>query len=333
MRQVNIGGVLVIQHGTYHAFNISDPKSRNIHKASVRDRLLHHAIHRKLYPFFDKKFISDSYSCRVGKGTHRAIDRFRAYAYCVSRNHTHTVWTLKCDIRKFFASVDQRILLDIIVRHIHDPDTAWLVGQIVSSFNSGKSCKGLPLGNLTSQLLANIYMNEFDQFVKHTLKAKHYVRYADDFMFLSRDEEWLASFIPRIAEFLKLRLALSLHPNKVSIKSFASGVDFLGWIHFSITTVFYEPLSNERCCGWWKKRKKEKKSCSHTSDYSCMETLRNYEHKSKEWSRKNNGESHARLRAGFGAYAWEPRFLACGTLPPLVSEASNNSPATKGFLM
>jgi retron-type reverse transcriptase len=219
-------------HGSYHAFNISDPKARNIHKASVRDRLLHHAIHRKLYPYFDKKFINDSYSCRVGKGTHKAIDRFRAHAYRVSKNHTKICWVLKCDIRKFFASIDQRVLLDIFARYEHDSDTIWLINQIVCSFNSDRSSKGLPLGNLTSQLLVNIYMNEFDQFIKHKLKAKYYIRYADDFVFLSRNKKWLESLIPHIANFLDSKLALTLHPDKVYIKSFASGVDFLGWIHF-----------------------------------------------------------------------------------------------------
>ena len=219
-------------HSSYHAFNISDPKPRNIHKASVRDRLLHHAIHRKLYPYFDKKFIHDSYSCRVGKGTHKALDQFRTYAYQVSENHTKTCQVFKCDIRKFFASVDQQLLMKIFARYIHDPDTVWLINQIVSSFDSGKNNKGLPLGNLTSQLLVNIYMNEFDQFAKHTLKVKCYIRYADDFVFFSRDKEWLESLIPRIADFLDTKLALSLHPDKVYIKSFASGVDFLGWVHF-----------------------------------------------------------------------------------------------------
>jgi len=219
-------------HGSYHAFNISDPKPRNIHKASVRDRLLHHAIHRELYPYFDRKFIPDSYSCRVGKGTHKALDQFCTYAYQVGKNHTKTCWVLKCDIRRFFASVDQQILMDIFARHIHDSDIVWLIDRIVSSFSSGISGKGLPLGNLTSQLLVNIYMNEFDQFAKHKLKATHYIRYADDFVFLSRNKEWLESLIPRIADFLDTKLKLSLHPDKVYIKSFASGVDFLGWVHF-----------------------------------------------------------------------------------------------------
>ena len=219
-------------HGGYHAFNISDPKPRNIHKASVRDRLLHHAIYRQLYPFFDKTFIADSYSCRVGKGTHRAMNRYRAFAYRVSVNHTRTVHVLKCDIRKFFASVDQKILMNIIVRYIADADIVWLIGQVVRSFNSGTRGKGLPLGNLTSQLLVNVYMNEFDQFAKHKLKAKYYVRYADDFVFLSDDKKHLESLIPRISEFLESRLALSLHHDKLLIKTLASGVDFLGWVQF-----------------------------------------------------------------------------------------------------
>src|SRR3989344_5697536 len=97
------------KHGGYKAFNISDPKPRNIHKASVRDRLLHHAIYRMLYPFFDKMFITDSFSCRINKGTHKALNRFREFAYKVSKNNTKTCWILKCDIRKFFASIDHKV--------------------------------------------------------------------------------------------------------------------------------------------------------------------------------------------------------------------------------
>ena len=102
------------KHGGYHAFNLSDPKPRSIHKASVKDRLLHHAIYRILYPFFDKTFIADSYSCRINRGTHKALNRFREFAYKTSKNDTKTCWILKCDIRKFFASVDHKILLDIL---------------------------------------------------------------------------------------------------------------------------------------------------------------------------------------------------------------------------
>jgi retron-type reverse transcriptase len=219
-------------HGDYHAFNISDPKPRNIHKASVRDRLLHHALYRQLYPFFDRTFIVDSYSCREGKGTHKALDRFRAFAYKASRNHTRTVWVLKCDIRKFFASIDHAVLFTILEQYITDADILWLLRRVVESFSSTRAGVGLPLGNLTSQLLVNIYMNEFDQFVKHKLKVKYYIRYADDFVFLSEDKELLERLLPQVAFFLEATLKLTLHPNKVSIATFASGVDFLGWVHF-----------------------------------------------------------------------------------------------------
>src|ERR1700687_4678103 len=174
-------------HGGYRAFNISDPKPRNIHKAAVRDRVLHHAIYRKLYPFFDKTFIADSYSCRLNKGTHKALNRFAIFGRQSSRNHTKTVWLLKCDIRKFFASVDHAVLLDILASYIGDFEIMLLLQEIIDSFSASPG-KGLPLGNLTSQLFCNVYMNELDQFVKHKLKAKHYIRYADDFVFFSRNK-------------------------------------------------------------------------------------------------------------------------------------------------
>lgn len=220
------------KHSDYNAFNISDPKPRNIHKAHVRDRLLHHALYRVLYPFFDRTFIYDSYSCRQWKGTHRAMDRFRAFGYQLSHNHTRTVWVLKCDIRKFFASIDHDCLLELVNRYIPDKDIVWLLAHIVESFHSTGEGVGLPLGNLTSQLLVNIYMNEFDQFAKHTLKARHYIRYADDFVLLSTDKQWLEDALVNIGDYLGEKLRLTLHPDKVSIKTIASGVDFLGWIHF-----------------------------------------------------------------------------------------------------
>lgn len=220
------------QHSPYHAFHISDPKPRIIHKASVRDRLLHHALYRMLYPFFDRTFVADSYSCRFGKGTHKAINQFRAYANKVSQNHTRTAWVLKCDIKKFFASVDQAILTETIRKYIPDVDLRWLLSQIIGSFFSTEKGKGLPLGNLTSQLLVNIYMNVLDQFVKHRLKARWYIRYADDFVILSDDKRRLMDALPSVSAFLSERLSLQLHPDKVSISTVASGVDFLGWIHF-----------------------------------------------------------------------------------------------------
>lgn len=220
-------------HSAYEAFNISDPKPRNIHKAKVRDRLLHHALYRKLYSYFDKRFIYDSYSCRYAKGTHKALDRFKHFFNKVSSNNRRTCWVLKCDVRKFFASIDQSILIDTFRNHISDKDTVWLIENIVSSFQSTGIGRGLPLGNLTSQLLVNVYMNEFDQYVKHILKQSYYIRYADDFVVMHYNKSVLVDLLPKIGEFLSNNLKLSLHPDKVFIKTFASGVDFLGWVHFS----------------------------------------------------------------------------------------------------
>ena len=241
------------KHGGYIAFNISDPKPRNIHKANVRDRLLHHAIYRILYSYFDSKFIHDSYSCRINKGTHKAMNRFRDFFRKVSKNNTKTCWVLKCDIRKFFANIDHAILKNILSKSLFDTDIFWLISQVIDSFYTQLNvrssaiaenitnpiyaiadiCKvGLPLGNLTSQLLVNIYMNEFDQFVKRELKVKYYIRYADDFVILSDDKNHLEDLLPKISSFLEKELELQLHPNKVFIKTIASGVDFLGWVHF-----------------------------------------------------------------------------------------------------
>jgi retron-type reverse transcriptase len=220
------------KHGGYQAFNISDPKPRNIHKASVRDRLLHHAIYRKLYPFFNRTFIADSFSCRIDKGTHRALNRFGSTAFKVSKNNTKTCWILKCDIKKFFASIDHNVLMNILSKYIPDGWVFWLLGTVISSFSSTGRGTGLPLGNFTSQLFVNIYMNELDQFIKHRLKVKYYIRYADDFILLSEDKDWFEAQIPPIQDFLQNKLQLTLHPQKVSIKTLASGVDFLGWVHF-----------------------------------------------------------------------------------------------------
>ncbi|HEY4480304.1 MAG TPA: reverse transcriptase/maturase family protein [Candidatus Paceibacterota bacterium] len=219
-------------HKKYYAFNISDPKPRNIHKATVEDRILHRAIYRKLYPYFDFRFISDSYSCRLDKGTHRGFERFRAFARQVSKNDTKICWVLKCDIRKFFASIDHENLLNILKTYIPDEDIIWLLGMIISSFCSNKPGIGLPLGNLTSQLIANIYMNTFDQWTKHIMKAKYYIRYADDFVILHQEKDYLLELTPKIVDFLEENLKLSLHPNKVSVNTLSSGVDFLGWVHF-----------------------------------------------------------------------------------------------------
>ncbi|OHA20220.1 MAG: hypothetical protein A2836_02875 [Candidatus Taylorbacteria bacterium RIFCSPHIGHO2_01_FULL_45_63] len=220
------------QHEPYKHFKISDPKPRDIHKASVRDRLLHRALYRKLYPFFDRVFATDSYSCRLQKGTHKAVETFRRYFFRVSKNNTKTVWVLKCDIKKFFANIDHFLLYQILDKYIPNKDILWLIQNIVESFCSTNKGIGLPLGNLTSQLLVNIYMNEFDQYVKHNLKIKYYIRYADDFVILSGDKKELKVVLRYIVRYLHEKLKLELHPDKVFIQTVASGVDFLGWVNF-----------------------------------------------------------------------------------------------------
>lgn len=222
------------RHGGYHAFQICDPKPRQIHKASVKDRLVHHAVYRVLYPFFDRAFVADSYSCRNKKGAHKAVRRFREYFYRASQNNTKSCFCLKMDVKKFFVNINHKVLTTILEESIGDQHLIWLLKNIIGSFQSkGRQRIGLPLGNLTSQLLINIYMDKFDQFVKHRLKENYYIRYADDFIILSDNYFHLANILPLISDFLENRLRLELHENKTFIKTIASGVDFLGFITFA----------------------------------------------------------------------------------------------------
>ena len=219
------------KHGPYHAFYVHDPKQRLIHKAIVRDRILHHSVFAALNPIFEPSFISHSYSCRVGKGTHCGVVASSSMLRAVSQNNTKSCFALKCDVRRFFASVNQDTLLDILQQRIDDEPTMRLLRQIVYSFDKGIAPRtGVPIGNLTSQLFANVYMNEFDQFVKHQLRVKNYVRYTDDFVIVAEDQKYLDGLIAPIGRFLKNSLSLELHPNKISIRKFDQGIDFLGYI-------------------------------------------------------------------------------------------------------
>lgn len=220
---------LTYRHGPYETFTVCDPKLRRIHKASVRDRVLHQALFRLLYPAFDTRFIHDSYSCRVGKGTHRGVRRLTKFARQVSANWHHPAYALKCDISQFFHSVDHVILLDLINRRVHDDGLRWLIGKIVESFWTTPNT-GLPLGNVTSQLFANVYLHELDRFIKHELHQRYYLRYCDDFIILNRDRRYLSSLISSIQMFLATRLRLSLHANKIILRKFSAGIDFLGYV-------------------------------------------------------------------------------------------------------
>lgn len=218
------------QHGSYYAFYIQDPKQRLIHKATVQDRVLHHAIFNILNPIFEPTFIADSFSCRVGKGTHKGVASLASMLRKVSKNNTGPCFALQCDIQKFFASVDQNLLLKILAKRVQDKDTIDLLSKIIYSFDKTSNEKGIPIGNLTSQLFANIYMNELDQFIKRVLKVKYYVRYTDDFVIVSDNTEYLNNLLPAIRQFLDKSLALTLHPHKISIRKYRQGIDFLGYV-------------------------------------------------------------------------------------------------------
>lgn len=213
------------QHSNYTRFYIQDPKLRLINKATIKDRVLHHAVFRILYQTFDKSFIFDSYSCRLNKGTHKAVNRLETFCRKLSKNNKRKIFALKCDIRKFFDSIDQDILLELIKNKIKDENATWLIEKIIKSFPAG-----LPLGNVTSQLFANIYLNELDQFVKHELKEKYYLRYCDDFLILSENEKSLIKLINPINGFLKTNLNLTFHPNKIILRKHRQGIDFLGYV-------------------------------------------------------------------------------------------------------
>lgn len=223
--------------GLYRTFTIRDPKVRLISAAPYRDRVVHHALCAVLEPIFERTFISDSYACRQGKGTHAAVDRFTHFA----RRYPYV---LKCDVRKYFPSIDHAILQELVVAKIKDPDVLWLVERLIAHSNPQEPVvawfagddlftptqrrRGLPIGNQTSQFLANVYLNPFDHFVKEELRAPAYVRYVDDFVILHQDKQWLRAALVACREFLG-SLRLRLHPHKCVISRVADGTRFLGY--------------------------------------------------------------------------------------------------------
>jgi len=207
-------------------FILRDPKIRKINKSEFRDRIVHHALCNIIEPLFEKIFIYDSYANRKGKGTLNAIRRFDFFKKNVSQNNTQKVYVLKADVRHYFDEVNHAILIKLIKKRINDPRIIWLINKIIKNYsNSGKS---MPLGNLTSQFFANIYLNELDYFVKQILKAKYYIRYVDDFVILDCSADKLSSFKERIAMYLQENLLLDLHPDKSRIITLNRGIDFLG---------------------------------------------------------------------------------------------------------
>jgi RNA-directed DNA polymerase len=223
------------EHSPYKKFYVFDPKERHISKACVRDRLVHQMVYATLSKIFDPLFIAHSFSCRLGKGTHKGITHLEQFLLRLSQNDSKECFSLKMDIQKFFDSVDHCILKELIRKRIKDNRVLALVDMIIDSFFfqeiEGRKV-GLPLGNVTSQLFANIYLHELDLFVKETLNKKFYLRFCDDFMFLSNQMAELYALIPLIRIFLKEELHLNLHPKKIIMRKFHQGVDFVGYVLF-----------------------------------------------------------------------------------------------------
>ena len=224
--------------GKYHHFTVYEAKKRLISAAPYRDRVVHHALCNIIEPLFEQSFIYDSYACRKGKGTHKAVERFSEFA---RKNR----YVFKCDIRKYFPSIDHQILFEMFEQKIRDTDTLWLIQTIIDSsdvadqselfyfngdnlFTPLERRKSLPIGNQTSQFFANVYLNGFDHYVKETLGFRYYIRYVDDAVTLDNDKSRLFEAREQFVEYISA-LRLRLHPDKSQIFPVEQGTDFLGY--------------------------------------------------------------------------------------------------------
>ncbi len=225
------------QPGIYKTFYIKEPKTRMISAAPYPDRVVHHALCNIIVPIIEPTFIGDSYANRVGFGTHKALNRFIKFA-------RSSRYVLQCDIKKYFPSIDHQILKSLLHRKIKCRDTLWLIDTIIDNSNEQLASveyfeednlfaplqrrRGLPIGNLTSQFFANVYLNGFDHFVKEELKARKYLRYVDDFALFSDDRGFLAEARLAVEEYLE-KLRLKIHPIKSQLFETKYGVNFLGF--------------------------------------------------------------------------------------------------------
>src|SRR3989344_3258555 len=213
-------------------FIIRDPKTRKISNSDFRDRIIHHTLCNIIEPIFEKCFIHDSYANRKGKGTLNAIKRFEFFKRKASKNNSRAAFVFKADISRYFDTVNHKLLLQAIKKRIKDKNILWLIKIILGNYSVCNSAKGMPLGNLTSQFFANVFLNELDKFVKHKLKARFYIRYVDDFVILHEDKYVLNSYKPEIEKFLINKLGLELHPKKSKVIDLRRGIDFLGFRNF-----------------------------------------------------------------------------------------------------
>jgi retron-type reverse transcriptase len=216
------------KHSSYKHFQIFDNKKRDIYKAEVRDRVVHQIMYDYLLSLFEPEFISDSYSSRLGKGQYKAIGAFR-YFIKLSESDGKQSFVLKCDIKKYFDSVDQKILIDLIEQKIICEKTRKIIREIICSYIFSNPGKGIPLGNITSQIFANIYLNSLDNYLKRELKCRFYVRYNDDFVIVSEFVKKLEEIRCKAIIFVKEKLLLEIPIEKTSIRKVAWGIDFLGF--------------------------------------------------------------------------------------------------------
>ena len=247
-----------LKNRTYHPsrsilFAAKKPKLREIFAADFADRVVHHVLVHELEKTWEPIFIHDSYACRVGKGTHQAITRLQSFLKKSTHNGNYRSYYLQLDIKDFFTSIDKEILFSLLKKHVKDPNVLWLIQTVLfwdctrlyvargekamlaqvppnKSLFGKENKRGLPIGNLTSQFFANVYLNELDQFVKHTLKAHYYLRYVDDFVIVSSDRDELLRFKAQIKQFVESKLKLQLHPKRHKLLPVSSGIDFLGYI-------------------------------------------------------------------------------------------------------
>lgn len=245
------------------AFIIDKPVMREIFAADFIDRVIHHFIYRCIYPIIDSKLIHDTYSCRVGKGTLFGIHRAKGYMHSCSQDFTKETYFLKLDIEAYFMNMHHDILFEkvdamlpqnkksflgisratliylirqTIFNHVAENcrikgnKSDWLGLPPSKSLFNYPNNTGLPIGNLTSQVFGNVYMNDFDYFVKKEMKIKYYGRYVDDMLFVHNDKSFLENIIPQLSNFLLSNLKLKIHPNKIVLNSIEEGIPFLGQI-------------------------------------------------------------------------------------------------------
>ena len=211
----------IYEFGPYRSFYIHEPKKRLIESACFKDRVVHHALYEMMGPIFEPQFYAHSYACLRERGTHRAM---RTLAEWITEDKDS--YFLKCDIRKFFPSIDRNILMKIIERSIGDEKILRLFAKLI---HSAPGEGGIPIGNLTSQTFANVYMNELDQFVKRKLRVPKYIRYMDDFVLLAENKAQAIQYRDTLEIFLRDELHLCLSPEKVNVGPVKEGLSFVGY--------------------------------------------------------------------------------------------------------